>query len=156
MLHVAIITLALTSGECPECDRGGWGVLTAPRARYRQGAPQAPALVPPPPIIRHPSLLQVIPCPVVRCVGQNCFSTTRPYLPGVPVFDYRQEFDYPWSQAPSALRPVAVGGYEEYELIDEPKVVPTPAGASRGTRTRPSKYARRAHVVVASDQGDRR
>ena len=152
MLHVAIITAALVSGECPYCDRGGWGVLTAPPAAYRQGAPRAPALVPPPPIIKRPSVLQVIPCPVVRCTGQNCFSTRRPYLPGVPVFDYRQEFDYPWSQAPVVMRPVAVGGYEAFETIEEPEYVPPPTWEGRRTKPKSTMTPRGDGGVVVSDR----
>lgn len=150
MLHVAILTFALVSAECPECDRGQWGVISAPATGYaasnapgysRNGSPPlAPALVPPPPLIKHPSLFQVIPCPVVRCVGQDCFSVTRPYLPGVPVYNYRKDFNYPWSQAPYRDYPISYGpppGYPMpapgygipepgYELMDEPEVIPGP------------------------------
>jgi hypothetical protein len=158
MLHVALLTLALASGECPECDRNAWRILTVPPGTYTpgpyvRGLPRAAALVPPPPKIKHPSVLHVIPCPVVRCTGQNCFSATRPFLPGVPAFDYRQDFNYPWSQEPCALRPPAVGPPVDYELIDEPEVVPE--GPLLESRRRPKGagvVARRADSVLVSDQ----
>jgi hypothetical protein len=152
MLHIAILTVALVTGDCPECDRGAWGVIGAPAGQVGSGAPMARALVPPPPLIKHPSVLQVIPCPVVRCVGQGCFSVTRPYLPGVPVYNYRQDFNYPWSQAPSALRPVGVVGGSGYELIDEPEVVPGPLleGHLRG-KSKTRLTARRADGVLIYD-----
>ena len=124
MLHVAILTLALASGDCPECQREAWGQLSPPLGQYDPSLPGSRVLVPPPPAIKHPSIAHVIPCPVVRCVGQNCFSTTRPYLPGVPVFNYRQDFNYPWSQAPSNLRPMTIAGRPSYQWIEVPREAP--------------------------------
>jgi hypothetical protein len=124
MLHVAILTLALASGDCPDCDRAAWKTRVVPSGQYAGNLPRAAVLVPPPPLIKHPSIAHVVPCPVVRCTGQNCFSTTRPYLPGVPVFNYRQDFNYPWSQAPSNPRPLTVAGNPSYELIEVPTYAP--------------------------------
>jgi hypothetical protein len=135
MLHIAILTLALASGECPECDRNAYRVMPSPNGPYAAATPNNPyaagmprgtVLVPPPPLIKHPSIAHVIPCPVVRCVGQNCYSATRPYLPGVPVFDYRQDFNYPWSQSTTPNRPVAVSG-GGWQVMQVPENIPTPA-----------------------------
>ncbi len=184
MIHVAILTVALVSGECPECDRGQWGVISAPAGEgyaapnapgYPQDGspPMAPALVPPPPLIKHPSVLQVIPCPVVRCVGQDCFSITRPYLPGVPVYDYRKDFNYPWSQAPYRDYPISYGAGPGYgmpvppydmpapgaEMIDGPEVLPGPllqeqsrSGAQRRDSSRRTTSASKYRTVRASAQ----
>jgi hypothetical protein len=134
MLHVAILTLALASGECRECERNVYHVMPSrnvgiagnatPNNPYAQ--PRGAVLVPPNPLIKHPSIAHVIPCPVVRCVGQNCYSATRPYLPGVPVFDYRQDFNYPWTQSTTPNRPVAVTG-GGWQVMQVPEGIPTPA-----------------------------
>ena len=109
-----------------------------------------PALIPPAPTINHPSIIHTIPRPIVGCTGQNCFSATRPFLPGVPVFNYRQDFNYPWSQVPCALRgpgPPLEPYLEEYGAPEE---VPAPLmESSRRTKTpavassRPSARATR-------------
>ncbi|MGD9719983.1 MAG: hypothetical protein AB7O59_02070 [Pirellulales bacterium] len=144
MLHLAILTAVLVSGECPECERGGWGVLRSPAVASLDGYPRARALVPPPPVIKHPSIIHVIPCPVVRCVGQNCFSVTRPYLPGVPVFDYRKDFNYPWSQEPCALAPPVAAYGEPYfdpsdvPPADGPEFIPAPQLESSRRKAQPS------------------
>ncbi len=135
MLHIAILTLALAGGECRECERNAYRVVPSPNGSYSAATPNNPyaagmprgtVLVPPPPLIKHPSILHVIPCPMVRCVGQNCYSATRPYLPGVPVFDYRQDFNYPWSQSTTPNRPVAVSG-GGWQVMQVPESMPTPA-----------------------------
>jgi hypothetical protein len=177
MLHLAILTIALASGDCPECDRGAWRTLAAPGGQYDGQLPRAAVLVPPPPLLKYPSIAYWVPCPCVRCVGQNCFSTTRPYLPGVPVFNYRQDFNYPWSQAPSNLRPLTVPGKVSHELIevptyapvavpvptpietevegpvDAPEVVPAPPWEGRHkSKSKGTITARRTGGVLVSDQ----
>jgi hypothetical protein len=96
---------------------------------------------------------------MARCVGQNCFSVTRPFIPNVPVYDYRKDFNYPWSQAPCALPgPPPIGAPEVYELIDEPAdgpevVSPPPLAALKKSKSRGTINARRGGEVLVTDRG---
>lgn len=153
MFHVALLTLALASGECPDCQRAlpnsGYNTPNRPGAT---DLPMATAIVPPRPILNYPSITQMIPTPCVGCVGQNCFSTTRPFLPGVPVFDYRREFNYPWSQMPCRVvpTPIAVGYGPQYGPVDGPEEVPAPPfEARRAAKTKGTVGTKRSSVLVS-------
>ena len=94
MLPVAVFALALLTGDCPICD----------------GAPPA--------VARRTILGVAIPRRIVGCVGQNCCSCSQPLMPGMSAFNYRVNFDYPWSQVPCALAPS--------RLLPVAEPVPTP------------------------------
>jgi hypothetical protein len=112
----------------------------------------------PPHLPWRPRYVQLIPRPIVGCVGQNCASCDIPLYPGAVRFDYRTDFDYPWSQAP-CVPPVAAA-YPEYgpdgpllEPLDDgpsaPEEVITPVPEAR-KRTK-GKITRRPASVVVSD-----
>jgi hypothetical protein len=152
MLHVAILTLALASGECPQCQRPGPHLVGTPNRPGATDLPMAPALVPPPPVLRHPSIIYMAPCACAGCVGQNCFSITRPYLPGVPVYNYRQDFNYPWSQEPCWMPPPGAGFEPAYEPGDVPEEVPLPAVEARRKKKPNGTVVSGRHGAIASDQ----
>jgi hypothetical protein len=150
MLQVAILTLALLNGDCPECGRAygppgvyGPGSVTYGRLGYGIGTPWTVR-----PILPRAAIVQTIPRPVVGCVGQNCYSTYRPPVPGIPSFDYRTDFNYPWSQAPCALYPRHGSDVE----LNLPEVVPAPPALEARRKSTATIKARRGSVVVSDEK----
>ncbi len=163
MFHVALFTLALLSGDCPACGDGraptdafgypayygppgvyGPQSVTRGRLGYGMGTPWTVR-----PLVPRAAIAQTIPRPVVGCVGQNCYSTYRPPVPGFPSFDYRTDFNYPWSQAPCALYP---RHRSDVELnLPEPELVPAPPALEARRKGATTLQARRATVVVSDE-----
>ena len=143
MLQVALVTLALATGGCPACERErGYG----PDAPY--GMPPLPAAMGKcNPLPARPALEQTIPCPIVGCVGRNCDSCCRPLSPGAMPFDYRTDFNYPWSQAPCAL-PMA--SYHRQGPILPEQI---PASRPEARRRAKSVVTVRRGDVLVSDMG---
>jgi hypothetical protein len=154
MLHVAILTLALVSGECPDCQRPGAspGLRNTPNRPGATDLPMAAALVPPPPVLRYPSIFYMLPCACAGCVGQNCFSITRPYLPGVPVYNYRRDFNYPWSQEPCWMPPPAAAFDGPSEPGVGPEEVPLPPLAARRKSKPKATVVAGRNGALVSDQ----
>jgi len=137
MLHLAIVTLALISGECPSCQAIPG---TLPRIR----------------VVDHFGPLgKAIPPYLVGCAGQDCFSCNRALIPGVPNFNYRTDFNYPWSQAPCWLPPprAAYGPIEEDLVPPVPEEVPLPESEARRKAKTPSVARRTNQPLRAKSAG---
>ena len=110
-MHALIITLALAvPGECEHCQAAGMhggyrATRSAPLAVY------CPNYTPP---------VRWFCKPCAGCAGGNCLSCQQPYLGSAP-YNYRVQFDYPWSQEPAyplhfhEPHPAS----EEVEIIEE-------------------------------------
>lgn len=89
-MHAAIVALAvLIPGECAECNKAGAG------GAYVSGRPSPQAVNCP--YYTPPVRWYCKPC--AGCAGGTCLSCKSPYFGSAP-YNYRVQFDYPWSQRP--------------------------------------------------------
>jgi hypothetical protein len=124
---LAIMTLALVAGDGDSCT-----------------------------VLRYTPRLYALPKAIVGCAGQYCLSCNRPLLPGAPMFDYRTDFNYPWSQVPCApvapaLFPVIVPDGQ----LPEELPVPPAVQASSKHRPKTSVVAARRVKVRVVEKSDR-
>ena len=152
MLQAAIVALVLATGGCPACERER---AYGPNAPYGM-APLPAAMGKCNPLPARPAFVQTIPCPIVGCVGRNCDSCSRPLTPGAMPFDYRTDFNYPWSQTACAL-PMAAH-YRQGPILQPPgdrsnpaEEIPAPRPEAR--RGAKSPVTVRRGDVLVSDVG---
>jgi hypothetical protein len=126
VVPLAIMTLALVTGDGNSCT-----------------------------VLRYTPRLYALPKAIVGCAGQYCLSCNRPLLPGAPMFDYRTDFNYPWSQVPCA--PVAPALFPPSpfpEIVPNgqlPEEIPAPEAVQASSKRRPTSSvvaARRANVRI--------
>jgi hypothetical protein len=140
VLQVALISLALVTGDCPACDRMSVNVPTGPRmsanslpyGRVNRIRPICErGLVMP--------WIYALPRAIVGCAGPYCASCNC--VPGVAGFDYRTDFNYPWSQKPyTMVAPLMVPDGPLPEMMPNsrsPEELPTPEAAQASSKRRP-------------------
>ena len=140
VLQVALISLALVTGDCPACAEitpngliGGravanhlpYGKVNRIRPIYERGV-----VMP---------WIYVLPRAIVGCAGPYCASCNC--VPGVAGFDYRTNFNYPWSQKPCAMvAPLMApdGSIPEVMPNSRPaEELPTPEAVQASSKRRP-------------------
>jgi len=89
-MQAMFLALALAlPGQCETCSPGG-------SARGAAGGRPAPAAVWCP---HYTPPVRWFCKPCAGCAGDNCLSCQQPYFGSAP-YNYRVQFDYPWSQEP--------------------------------------------------------
>ena len=117
-MYAAVLTVMLAAcAQCPTCQ-GHNGVGVGPGAGY---APSSRPLV-------YQHRLWCRP-------GQQCLSCVQPLAPGYGTYNYRTQFNYPWSMGPELGAGYAGYAYDHAEL----EVIPVDIEAKRPLRER-NKY----------------
>lgn len=114
-MQAAIIALALLAhGECTECEKP-WATGSYATGRPSPQAVRCPHYTPP---------VRWFCKPCAGCAGGTCLSCQAPFFGSAP-YNYRVQFDYPWSQRPSYPFLHAVPEYDDAgeELPVAPEVM---------------------------------
>ena len=140
VLQIAHISLALVTGDCPACAKmtasgptgGRMSADYPPYGRVNRICPACErGLVMP--------WIYALPRRIVGCAGPYCASCNC--VPGVAGFDYRTDFNYPWSQQPCAMVAPLMAPYGPIpEMVPDSRSLeelPTPEAAQATSKRRP-------------------